>query len=124
LKLSQHLIEISETGLFSFIENGKRACNLQPSANCFLPSRMLIDEHHIGMHLGCERDCLALSKVELRLNEAALGPANFYPGGRMTGQFWAGFSANGCLSSASTAGGIRIRVYSCWRRSICPIRMR
>ena len=51
MKIGYRLIEIDEAGLFSFIENGECACNLQPSANCFLPSRLLIDEHHIGMHL-------------------------------------------------------------------------
>jgi hypothetical protein len=32
--------------------------------------------------------------------------------------------ASGCFSSPSTAGGIRIRVYSSLRRSIFPIRIR
>lgn len=82
LKLGHRLIEIGEPGLFSFVEHGKRACNLQPSANCLLASRLLIDKQHIGMHLGCERDCLALSEVKVRLDKAALGPKNFHPLGR------------------------------------------
>jgi hypothetical protein len=31
------------------------------------------------MHLGCERDGLAFSKVEPRLNKAAPGPQSFKP---------------------------------------------
>ena len=97
MKLGYRLIEIDEAGLFSFIENGKCACNLQPSANCFLPSRLLINEHHIGMHLGCECDGLALSKVELRLNEAALGPQNFHPRGGISGPALDRFRCQGVL---------------------------
>jgi len=97
LKLSHRLIEIGEPGLFSFIEDGKRACNLQPSADCFLPSRLLIDEQQIGVHLGCERDCLALSKLELCLKEAALGPKNFHPRGRITGPVPDRFRCQGVL---------------------------
>jgi hypothetical protein len=85
LKLGHRLIEIDKPGLFSFIENGKRAGNLQPSANCFLPSRLLVDEQYIGVHLGCERDCLAFAGIELRKSEVALGTENFHPLGPIGG---------------------------------------
>jgi hypothetical protein len=57
-QFSNRVIENDEAGLIGFIEHGERDGNLQPSEKCFLPSRLLIDEHHVGMHLGCERDRL------------------------------------------------------------------
>jgi hypothetical protein len=44
--------------------------------------------------------------------------------GALTAQSWTGFGASGCLSSANRAGGIRIHLYSCLRKSIFPIKMR
>ena len=41
---SNRLVETDEPGLFAFIEHGERADNLQPSANRFLPSGLLINE--------------------------------------------------------------------------------
>ena len=48
------------------------------------------------MHFGCERDRLALPKVELRLNEAA-GPKNLHPRGRITGPVLDRFRRQGVL---------------------------
>jgi len=72
-KLSDRVIEVDEPGLFSFIENRKRARNPQASPNGFLPSRLFINEQHVGMHLRCERDRLALTRIELNPNQAGLG---------------------------------------------------
>ena len=63
-QFSNRILENDEAGLVGFIEHGERARNLQPPAKCFLPPRLLIDEHHVCMHLGCERDRLSLSEVE------------------------------------------------------------
>ena len=45
MKLSDGHVEIDETGLFSFIEDGKCAGDLQAPANCFLSPRLLVHEH-------------------------------------------------------------------------------
>jgi len=79
LKLSDGRVEIDETGLFSIIENGKRASDLQAPANGFLPSRLLVHKHHVGMHLRRERDRLALAEVELPKNQAALWTDDLHP---------------------------------------------
>jgi len=79
LKLSDGRVEINETGLFSFIEDGKRAGDLQAPANCFLPSRLLVHEHHVGMHLRRERDRLTLAEVKRPKNEAALWTQDLHP---------------------------------------------
>jgi hypothetical protein len=42
--LSNCLVETDEPGVVGFIEHGERASNPQPSANCFLPSGLLINE--------------------------------------------------------------------------------
>jgi hypothetical protein len=70
MKLSDGRVEIDETGLFSFIENGKCARNLQAAANCFLPPRL---------HLRRERDRLALAEVELPKNQATLWTEDLHP---------------------------------------------
>ena len=64
-QLSDGIIEYDESGLIGFIEYGQGARNLQPSTNGFLASCLLIDQDHFGSHFGRERDCLALSLVEL-----------------------------------------------------------
>ncbi len=79
LKLSDGHVEIDETGLFSFIENGKRAGNPQAPANGFLPSRLLVHEYDIGMHLRTERDRLALPQVELPEYQAGLWTQDLDP---------------------------------------------
>ena len=84
-QFSNRVIENDEAGLVGFIEHGERARNLQPSAKRFLPARLLIDEHHVGMHLGCERDRLTLSEVELWQDQTALGTQNLQPPWRIVG---------------------------------------
>ena len=79
LKLIDGRVEIDETGLFSFIENGKCARYLQAPANCFLPPRLLVHEHYVGMHLRRERDRLALAEVELPKNQATLWTEDLHP---------------------------------------------
>jgi hypothetical protein len=51
--------------LLNFIENGKRAGDLQSSANGFLPPGLFVNKQDIGIDLESERDRLALSWVEL-----------------------------------------------------------
>lgn len=51
--------------MLSFIENGKRAGDLQSSANGFLPPGLFVNKQDIDMHLDSERDRLALSWIEL-----------------------------------------------------------
>jgi len=85
LKLSDGLVEIDETGLFSFIENRKRARNPQAPANCLLPPHLLVHKHHIGMHLRREGDRLALAQVERPQNQAALWTQDFNPRRRVNG---------------------------------------
>lgn len=65
--------------MFSVIENRKRARDPQASPNGFLPSRLFINEQHVGMHLRRERDCLALSRIELNGNQADLRMYDFQP---------------------------------------------
>ena len=79
LKLSDGLVEIDETGLFSFIEDGKRAGDLQAPANCFLPPRLLVHEHHGGIHLRREHDRLAFGEVKLPHCEVAFRTEGFHP---------------------------------------------
>jgi hypothetical protein len=45
-QFSDHVIENNKSGLISFIKNGERARNLQPSANRLLPTGLLINEHY------------------------------------------------------------------------------
>jgi len=79
LKLSDGRVEINETGLFSFIEDGKCAGDLQAPANCFLPSRLLVHEDHVGMHLRRECDRLALAEVKRPMNHSALWTEDLHP---------------------------------------------
>ena len=72
-------VEVDETGLFSFIENGKRAGDLQSSANGFLPPGLFVNKQDIGIDLDSERDRLALSWIELPRNEAAFRIHDFHP---------------------------------------------
>jgi len=79
LKLSDGRVEIDETGLLSFIEDGRRAGDLQAPANCFLPPRLLVHEHHGGIHLGREHDRLAFGEVRLPHCEVAFRTEGFHP---------------------------------------------
>ena len=92
LQFVDRVIENDEPGLIRFIENGERARNLQPSPNRLLSAGLLINEHHFGMYLGCERNRLALSQVELRQNETVLRTENYNPLRRIVGpgsdRFW------------------------------------
>ena len=85
LKLSDGHVEVDETGLFTFIEDGKRAGDLQAPANCFLPSLLLVHEHHVGMNLRRECDRLALAEVELPQNLAAFSTQDLHPIRRISG---------------------------------------
>jgi len=83
--LSDGLVEIDEPGLIGFIERGERAGNPQPSANCFLPSGLLVHEQYFGMHLSCESDRLGFSQIKLRESQPVFRAKNFQPLGRIAG---------------------------------------
>jgi hypothetical protein len=76
-----------ESGPISFIENRERARHLQPSAKRLPATSLLINEHHVGIYLGCQRNRLALSQVELRQNKTALWTENFKPLRRVESKF-------------------------------------
>ena len=65
--------------LGGFIENGKRPGNSQTPANRFLPSRLLINKQHVSMHFLRKRDRLALARIQLPQDEAALRSEDFHP---------------------------------------------
>ena len=77
MKLSDSVVEGDEPGLLSFIENGKRAGDLQSSANGFLPPGPVV---HKTRHRHQPRQrALALSWIELPRNEAAFRIHDFHP---------------------------------------------
>ena len=78
-KLSDRVIEVDEAGLFSLIENRKRARYSQAPPNGFLPPRLFINEEHVGMHFRRERDRLALSRIELNPKQDVLRIYDFHP---------------------------------------------
>ena len=83
--------------MFSFIENGKRASDAQASPNGFLPSRLFINQQHVGMHLRRERDRLALTRIELTRNQASLWIYNLHPRGCIDGPLVDRFRRKGML---------------------------
>lgn len=104
LKLRDGVIKVNESGLFGFVENRKRSCNLQASANSFLAAGVLIHEHHICMNFRRERDCLTLSWIELPKNELHLGLRTSTHAGALTAQSCTGFGASGCLEFCQHSG--------------------
>ena len=78
-KLSDCVIEVDEPGLFSVIENRKRAGYPQASPNGFLPPSLFINEQQVGMHRRRERDRLTLSRIELNRNQAGFRIYDFHP---------------------------------------------
>ena len=103
-QFSNRVIENDESGLIGLIEDGERARNLEPSAKRFLPARLLIDEHHVGMHLSCERDRFSLSEVELWQDQTALGTQNFQPPGWVVGPVSHRLRSQGMLQLCQYSG--------------------
>lgn len=97
MKLSESLVEIDQPGLICFIEDCKRTRNPQTSANGFLSSCLLIDEHYVGMYFGRECDCLAFAHVQLLQKKAALRNHDFYPNRNLRGPFSDGLRCQGML---------------------------
>jgi hypothetical protein len=120
LKLGDIVLEKEQAGLIGFVQDCKCTRNPEASPKGFLAGRLLIHEHDIDIHFNRERDRLALASV----NRAVLRIHNLTHAGTFATQFRTGFGASGCLSSASTAGGTRTRLYSSSRTSIWPIRIR
>ena len=110
LKRSYSVIEIDETQLFSFIENGKCPGNPQPSPHSLMPSRLLIYQQYISMHLSCELNCLALTEIELRENETALRTKDFHPRRKACGPVLYGYRSERML---------QLRQYSQWNHNSC-----
>ena len=101
---SDCVLEIDQSRLIRFIQDGKRACNPKPSANGFLAARLIIDEHHICIQLGRKHDGLALARVEFLQDEATRGTDDFHPGGSIRGPFPYRFRRQGMLELSEHSG--------------------
>jgi hypothetical protein len=59
-------IEIRKTGPIGFIKNGEGARDLESTACRLLPTCLVVDEHHVGLHLYCESNGGGFSGIQSR----------------------------------------------------------